>query len=98
MTTYIKVLLGYIGTQLVLSENKKQVVFYHKNAFFIIKKINKIKTKTIQNLVFFFCFCLVFIFFHLQNAVMCCFLHSLWLITLKQLLTLPLTHYVTAGR
>ena len=36
--------------------------------------------------------------FYVQNAVMCCFLHSLWLITWKQLLTVPLTHYVITGR
>ena len=79
---------------LVLSEYKKQVVFYHKKRVFYYKKQKNNNPKSC-----FFVFFFVFLyFFYVQSNVLSCFLHSLWLITWKQLLTVPLTHYVTAGR
>ena len=84
-----------VAPYLVLSEYKKQVVFYHKkHVFYYKKQKNKKKSK----ILFFFVFFRFLYFFHVQSNVLSCFLHSLWLITWKQLLTVPLTHYVTAGR
>ena len=61
------------SSRLVLSEYKKQVVFYHKKRVFYYKnKTNKKIKKNLKSCVFLY-FCYV------QNTV-------------------PLTHYVTAGR
>ena len=80
---------------LVLSEYKKQVVFYHKKRVFYYKKNKKIKNNPKSCFFRFFGF---LYFFYVQSNVLSCFVHSLWLITWKQLLTVHLTHYVTAGR
>ena len=67
----------FYNSEIVLSEYKKQVVFYHKKRVFYYKKQKNKK----QSKILFFSFFWFFIFFYVQNNVLRCFLHSLWLIT-----------------